>query len=86
MISEDNDLRSNEIGSKFVKCKDYCQEFFFSGCVIPLVIIQDLTGIINHMYLIIFRWSDASHISSKGKFQSGGAMIGAEESFCFKSS
>ena len=49
MISINNNMKPNQIRFKFFKTKDHNQEFFLSGSVIQLGIIQGVTMIINDM-------------------------------------
>ena len=55
MISVDSYFGHQKIRSKFIKCKNYCQQFFFCGCVIPLGFIKSFTGIVYYLqYFILF--------------------------------
>lgn len=86
MIWKDINLRAQQVLSKLVQIKTNSYQIVFIGVIIQLSIIQSLTIIINHMRHSINTLIQnntnsimrTSHIISKGKFQLGDLIMGAE--------
>jgi len=49
MIRVDDDFRSQQVGSKLIHSKNYCQQLFLSGRIVQLGIVQSPTCIIDVM-------------------------------------
>src|ERR1041385_5511227 len=83
MISMNNNFRINNILPKLITSKHHCQEFLLGSSIILLSTIKCFAGIedeFNFLSTLCPKTSPtakslASHIISKGNFQSGGCTI-----------